>query len=104
MRAHGTRPERPGSPLTREAREATRADIAYGMAAGAANVVGLALLYRALSQHAAGVVAPITAVVASIVPVTWALVRGEHPPVVVLLGSATAIVAGALVARDPHRT
>ena len=78
-------------------------DLVYGALAGAANVVGLGLLYRGLAQHAAGVVAPIAAVVGSLVPVTWGLVNGERPSVVVLLGSATAIVAGALVAREPDR-
>jgi drug/metabolite transporter (DMT)-like permease len=76
-------------------------DLVYGALAGATNVVGLALLYRGLAAHAAGVVAPVAAVVASIVPVAWGLIRGEQPAVIVLVGSALAIVAGGLVAREP---
>jgi drug/metabolite transporter (DMT)-like permease len=75
-------------------------DLVYGALAGATNVVGLGLLYRGLAAHAAGVVAPIAAVVGSLVPVTWGLLRGEQPSVLVLVGSAVAIVAGGLVARD----
>jgi drug/metabolite transporter (DMT)-like permease len=81
-------------------------DLVYGALAGATNVVGLALLYRGLAAHAAGVVAPVAAVVASVVPVAWGLIRGEQPAVIVLVGSALAIVAGGLVAREPseHRS
>jgi drug/metabolite transporter (DMT)-like permease len=76
-------------------------DLAYGAAAGAVNVVGLALLYQGLADHAAGVVAPVAAVIGAVVPVTWGLVRGERPSVVVLAGCAAAVVAGGLVAREP---
>lgn len=75
-------------------------DVAFGMGAGIVNVVGLVLLYDALARHAAGVVAPVTAVVASILPVTWALARGERPSIVTMAGAVLAIVAGALVARE----
>jgi drug/metabolite transporter (DMT)-like permease len=81
--------------------EVAGVDLAYGALAGATNVIGLGLLYRGLAAHAAGVVAPIAAVVGAVVPVTWALVRGENPSAVVLLGCAVAIVAGGLVAREP---
>lgn len=78
-------------------------DIVLGLIAGAANVGGLALLYRGLASNAAGVVAPVTAMVAALVPVTWGLARGERPSVVVLLGAAAAIAAGGLIAREPER-
>ena len=76
-------------------------DIVYGAVAGVSNVIGLALLYYALARHAAGVVAPITAVVGSAVPVTWGLLHGERPSGVVLAGIALAIAAGGLIAREP---
>lgn len=78
-------------------------DIVYGACAGAVTVVGLALLYRGLAANAAVVVAPMTAVVAAIVPITWGLAHGERPSVVVLIGAAAAIVAVALIAREPER-
>jgi drug/metabolite transporter (DMT)-like permease len=77
-------------------------DVVYGALAGAVNVGGLALLYRALARHAAGVVAPVAAVLGAVVPVTWGLVRGERPGALVFLGCAAAVAAGALVAREPE--
>jgi uncharacterized membrane protein len=78
-------------------------DLVFGALAGAANVTGLALLYRGLAGNAAGVVAPVTAVVGALVPVAWGLARGERPSVVVLAGAASAIAAGAVIAREPGR-
>jgi drug/metabolite transporter (DMT)-like permease len=75
-------------------------DIVLGMCAGAVSVVGLGLLYRALAQHAVGVVAPIAAVVGSLVPVTWGLLQGERPSALACCGIVLAISAGALISRD----
>jgi len=79
-------------------------DLAYGAIAGAANLLGLGLLYQALARHAAGVVAPITAVVGSAVPIAWGLVHGERPSVLVWIGITLAVVAGALIARESNET
>ncbi len=75
-------------------------DIGLGVCAGAVNVVGLGLLYRALAEHAVGVVAPIAAVVGSLVPVTWGLLQGERPSALSFCGIVLAISAGALISRD----
>lgn len=75
-------------------------DLAYGACAGGVNVVGLGLLYRGLASSAMGVVAPVTAVTASVLPVAWGLARGERPSAVVLAGAALAIAAGGLIARE----
>ena len=79
-------------------------DLVYGALAGCVNVLGLGLLYHGLAHYAAGVVAPITAVVGSLVPVTWGLAHGERPSGVVLAGVVLAIAAGALIAREPGAT
>jgi drug/metabolite transporter (DMT)-like permease len=76
-------------------------DLGFGAAAGAVNAIGLGLLYDALARHPAGVVAPLAAVVGAIVPVTWGLVTGERPSVVVLIGCVTAIVAAGIIAKEP---
>jgi drug/metabolite transporter (DMT)-like permease len=75
-------------------------DVGYGFAAGVVNVIGLAWLYYGLAHGRVSVVAPLTAVVAALLPVTWALVRGERPSALVLVGAAFAITAGAVIARD----
>jgi drug/metabolite transporter (DMT)-like permease len=76
-------------------------DLVLGVLAGVVNVTGLGLLYSALARHAAAVVAPIAAVVGSLVPVLWGLVQGERPSAVVLAGIAAAVVAAALVSLAP---
>src|SRR5215475_5457271 len=78
----------------------TSADLAYGGAAGAAEVAGLGFLYRGLAAGRVSVVAPLTAVVAALVPVAWAFLSGERPSAVVLIGAGCATVAGGLIARE----
>jgi uncharacterized membrane protein len=76
-------------------------DFAFGAASGAVTIIGLALLYRGLATGAMGIVAPVTAVVGALVPISWGLLHGERPSGVVLAGVVLAVSAGALVAREP---
>ena len=76
------------------------ADLALGAAGGVGGLVGLVLLYRGLATGAMGVVAPVTAVAAAVVPVLWGLATGERPSAVALAGMAAALVAVALVAAE----
>jgi len=76
-------------------------DLAYGAAAGACNVVGLGLLYQGLASGRMSVVAPVTAVVAAIVPIAWGILHDERPSTLTWIGAALAVGAGALVAREP---
>jgi drug/metabolite transporter (DMT)-like permease len=76
-------------------------DLAYGAAAGACNVVGLGLLYQGLATGRMGVVAPVTAVVAAIVPIAWGVIQDERPSTLTWIGAALAVAAGALIAREP---
>jgi drug/metabolite transporter (DMT)-like permease len=76
-------------------------DLAYGAAAGACNVVGLGLLYQGLATGRMGVVAPVTAVVAAIVPIVWGVIQDERPSALTWVGAALAVAAGALIAREP---
>jgi drug/metabolite transporter (DMT)-like permease len=78
------------------------ADLAFGALAGAANVAGLGLLYHGLAHGRIGVVAPLTAVIGALVPIGWALITGERPSAVVLVGAFCAVCAGALIAREPE--
>ena len=76
-------------------------DIGFGALAGCVNIVGIGLLYQGLAVGPMGVVAPLTAVVASILPIGWGLATGERPSVVVVIGAVLATAAGALIARQP---
>jgi uncharacterized membrane protein len=79
-------------------------DLAYGACAGFSNAIGLGLLYHGLATGRMGVVAPIAAVVAAMIPVAWGLASGEQPGGVVILGIALAVVAGGLISRETGET
>jgi len=51
-------------------------DIVFGALAGCINIVGIGLLYRGLAVGPMGVVAPLTAVAASLLPIAWGLANG----------------------------
>ena len=78
----------------------TLVDVGWGMAAGLSGCFGVALLYRALAIGTMGIVAPITAVCAVIIPVLASLVRGVQPGAVVMGGIALALVAIVLVSQQ----
>ncbi len=73
-------------------------DVGLGALSGAVGVVGVLLLYQGLASGAMGVVAPITAVGAAVVPLVVGLATGERPAVLALVGAAVALGAVALVA------
>lgn len=74
------------------------APLAFGAASGIVSLVGVQLLYRGLALGAMGVIAPVTAVGAAVVPFAYGLLTGERPSPLALLGVAVALVAIALVA------
>jgi drug/metabolite transporter (DMT)-like permease len=73
----------------------------WALLAGVGNGFGTAFLYRGLSSGRMGVVAPISAVGAAVVPVAAGLLGGERPGAVVWLGIATALPGIWLVSREP---
>lgn len=77
------------------------ADLVLGGGAGAFGLVGVTLLYRALASGAMGVVAPVTAVGAAVLPLAWGLAAGERPSLPALAGVAVALTAVAMIARAP---
>jgi drug/metabolite transporter (DMT)-like permease len=79
----------------------TSRDLLIGAGAGVAGGIGILLLYRGLALGTMSVVAPITAVLAAVVPVLVGLAQGERPPALALAGIPVALVAIALLARDP---
>lgn len=88
-------------PLVGAAEVAGR-DLAIGAVAGLAGGVGVLLLYRGLAVGPMSVVAPVTAVLSAVVPVAVGLSSGERPAVVALAGVPLALVAIALLAREPR--
>ena len=77
-------------------------DLWLGVGVGLVGPAAVALLYRGLAMGRMSVVAPITAVVAAIVPLVWALVDGERPSALALAGVVVALVAIVLVAGAPE--
>lgn len=74
------------------------ADLGLGALAGLLGVAGLALLYRGLARGRASVVAPLSAVGAAVLQVTWGLARGEQPGGWAIAGIVLALVAIGVVA------
>ncbi len=69
----------------------------WGAAAGLAGSVGLVFLYRGLSTGRAAVVAPMSGVLAGVVPAILGLVLGERPSVTTMMGFVAAAIAVWLV-------
>ncbi len=75
--------------------------LAWGAGAGIGSGVGTAFLYRGLASGRMGVVAPISGVLAVVLPVVVGVTTGERPGVLVWVGIAVAVPAIWMVARDP---
>jgi drug/metabolite transporter (DMT)-like permease len=78
----------------------TAIDLAWGAAAGVGSGTGTAILYRGLSSGRMGVVAPVSGVLAVVLPVVVAVATGERPGPLVWLGIVSAIPAIWLVTRQ----
>jgi drug/metabolite transporter (DMT)-like permease len=78
----------------------SRADLLWGVAAGLTGGGGVALLYRALAIGRMAVVAPTTAVCAVVIPVVAAMLLGERPGGLAVLGIVLGIGAIVLVSQQ----
>jgi len=72
-------------------------DVAWGILGGLAGGIGITALYQGLAVGRMGVVAPITAVFAALIPVAAGILLEGIPAPLVLFGIALAIVAVILV-------
>ncbi|WP_322921856.1 EamA family transporter [Nocardioides renjunii] len=79
----------------------TRADLWWGALAGVGSGTGGAFLYRGLAAGRMGVVAPISAVGAALLPVGVGVATGERPDALVWLGILAAVPGIWLVSREP---
>lgn len=78
----------------------TRADLLFGLLAGVGSGTGTAFLYRGLAAGRMGVVAPVSAVGAVLIPLLAAVVGGERPELVGWLGFALALPGIWFVSRE----
>ena len=74
----------------------------WGAAAGVAGMSGASLLYRGLAIGRMGVVAPVTAVLAAAIPVSFGLAVGERPSAIALIGVVVGLIAVVLISRAPE--
>ncbi len=79
----------------------TARTIGVGAVAGIFGGVGLVLLYRALARGPMSIVAPTTALSASLVPILAGIALGERPGPVTFIGIAVSLVAVVLITREP---
>jgi len=84
----------PGPPSAR--------DLELGALVGIFGGVAIACLYRGLAIGSMSVVAPITAVIAAVVPVGFGLFIGERPSAIAIIGIVLAIGAVALISSSSH--
>jgi drug/metabolite transporter (DMT)-like permease len=73
--------------------------IGIAIAAGAAVSVGILCLYHGLAVGRMGVVAPVTGLLAAVIPVVFGILRDGLPPATVLAGIVIALAAVVLVSR-----
>lgn len=78
---------------------ATPSAMWFGAFAGILGAAGLALLYRALAIGTMGVVSPITALIAAVLPVAVGTLRGEQLTILQYLGITFALLAVVLITR-----
>jgi drug/metabolite transporter (DMT)-like permease len=84
--------------ITREPWPATT-DVVWGATSGIAGLVGLSALYSALSKGNMGLVAPITGVISTAMPVLFGALSQGLPHPLQVLGFVLAIVAVGLISR-----
>ena len=80
----------------------TVSDIVAGLVAGIGGGLGLMLLYSSLARGPIGIAAPVSAVLASVVPFAYGLASGERPPLLAIVGSVMAVGAIPLITWEPR--
>jgi drug/metabolite transporter (DMT)-like permease len=80
--------------------------VLYGIGGGVAGMVGVVLMYTAMTQAPMNVISPITAVLAAAVPVVFGVIIGERPHLSTWAGIVLGMLAVVLVSRTaedhPH--
>jgi len=81
----------------------SEADLGYGALGGLAGAAGVAMLYRGLASGSMSLVAPVTGVVAVVVPVVVGVGGGERPAALQYAGILLAVIAVALLSAGGSR-
>jgi drug/metabolite transporter (DMT)-like permease len=76
-------------------------DLVWSVACGLCGVLGITALYRGLAVGRMGVVAPVTGIMAAVIPVTVGFATEGVPPPAVVAGVAAALLAVVFVTRAP---
>lgn len=76
------------------------ADLAWGLAGGLSGCLGVAALYRGLSEHTAAIVSPLSALVGAVLPAAFGAALGERPSGLALIGAALCLPAILLLAYE----
>lgn len=77
--------------------------VAWSAAAGAAGTIGLLVFYAGFAAAPMSVIAPVTALISTVLPVGVALVGGERPGLAVCAGAVICVVAVILVSLEQPR-
>jgi drug/metabolite transporter (DMT)-like permease len=77
------------------------ADYAWGLLAGVGSGTGTVFLYRGFAKGRMGVVAPVSAVGAALLPAALGVITGERPTLLVWIGMLVALPGIGLVSREP---
>jgi drug/metabolite transporter (DMT)-like permease len=76
-------------------------DIAWGLLGGVGSGAGTAFLYRGFARGRMGVVAPVSAVGAALLPAVLGVATGERPAAIAWVGILVALPGIWLVSREP---
>jgi drug/metabolite transporter (DMT)-like permease len=79
----------------------TRTDVLWSVAAGLVVSLGIGCFYIGMGRGLISVVAPVAAVTGAVIPVVYALARGERPGPIALVGLVIAFFAVAVVSLAP---
>src|SRR5580700_6570650 len=80
--------------------QAPTAGLGWAIAAGIFGAIGLMVFYAGLAAGPMSVVAPVSALVSTVLPVSVALASGERPGPAVYLGALICLTAIVLVSMD----
>jgi drug/metabolite transporter (DMT)-like permease len=75
-------------------------DAVWGILAGVTGVLGLYMLYKGIAKSIVAIVSPASAVVGAFISVVFALVKGERPSDIAIIGSIICFPAIILLTRE----